>query len=303
MKFSWIYDLPTSLQVKSFLKTKGISRSLLAKIKFHGGKIEVNKTEVTVRYLLKNEDNVQITIPNEAPHETTIPVDIPIDIVYEDDHYLVVNKPYGVASVPSQVHPEGTMANRVKGYYVRQGYANQVIHIVTRLDRDTTGLMLFAKHGYAHALMDVQLRAKEVQKKYIALIMGQFEKSEHGFIDAPIARTTDSIITRRAHSSGKEALTEYWVKESFTEATLVDIELHTGRTHQIRVHFAHIGHPLMGDDLYGGIKNSWVTRQALHCRELNFIHPFTNEKISLKLDNPEDMAQWLHQHNQQEVNS
>lgn len=303
MKFSWIYDLPTSLQVKSFLKTKGISRSLLAKIKFHGGKIEVNETEVTVRYLLKSNDSVRITIPDEAPHETTVPIDIPIEIVYEDQHYLVVNKPYGVASVPSQVHPEGTMANRVKGYYVRQGYANQVIHIVTRLDRDTTGLMLFAKHGYAHALMDVQLRAKELKKKYTALIMGQLSKGEHGFIDAPIARTTDSIITRRAHESGKEALTEYWVKESFPQATLVDIQLHTGRTHQIRVHFTHIGHPLMGDDLYGGEKNEWIVRQALHCRKLNFVHPFTNEKISLNLEHPEDIVQWLHHHKQQEVNS
>jgi len=302
MKFSWIYDLPTSLQVKSFLKTKGISRNLLAKIKFHGGKIEVNEIEVTVRYLLKKNDSVQITIPNEAPHETTVPIDIPIDIVYEDQHYLVVNKPYGVASIPSQVHPESTMANRVKGYYVRQGYVDQVIHIVTRLDRDTTGLMLFAKHSYAHALMDVQLRSKEIQKKYTALIKGQLDEGEHGFIDAPIARTVDSIITRRAHSSGKEALTEYWVKKSFPQATLVDIQLHTGRTHQIRVHFTHIGHPLMGDDLYGGEKNNWIVRQALHCNELNFIHPFTNEKISLKLDHPEDIAQWLHQHKQQEVN-
>ena len=293
MKFSWTYQSSEKQQVKTFLGTKGISRSLLAKVKFQGGKITVNNQIENVLYYLQKSDVVEITIPDEKGHDTTIPIDIPIDIVYEDANFLVVNKPFGVASIPSKVHPAGTMANRVKGYYVKQGYKNQVIHIVTRLDRDTTGLMLFAKHGYAHALLDKELRKKQLHKKYIALLTGKLKENQHGIIEAPIARPKDSIIKRIVHPDGKMALTEYWVREEFEEATLVDIQLHTGRTHQIRVHFTYIGNPLMGDDLYGGEWNQWVKRQALHCRELDFIDPFTQEKIILEADYPDDIAEWL----------
>ncbi|WP_034550764.1 RluA family pseudouridine synthase [Carnobacterium funditum] len=297
MKFNWIYESSEKQQVKTFLRTKGISRGLLAKIKFQGGKIEVNHREENAVYYLEDKDQVDITIPDEKGYDTTMPIDIPIDIIYEDAHFLIVNKPYGVASIPSKVHPKGTMANRVKGYYVRENYIDQVIHIVTRLDRDTTGLMLFAKHGYAHALLDKELKLKQLHKKYVALVTGKITDELHGKIEAPIGRPEDSIIRRIVHPKGKTALTEYWVKERYNQATLVDVQLHTGRTHQIRVHFAHIGFPLMGDDLYGGEKNEWIKRQALHCRELDFIHPFTHKKIVLEADYPEDISEWLKHNN------
>ncbi len=293
MKFNWIYESPEKQQVKTFLRTKGISRGLLAKIKFQGGRIEVNYREENAVHYLEDKDRIDITIPDEIGHDTTVPIDIPIDIIYEDEHILVVNKPYGVASIPSKIHPKETMANRVKGYYVRQNYIDQVIHIVTRLDRDTTGLMLFARHGYAHALLDKELKMKQLHKKYVALVSGKLTSESHGIIQEPIGRPEDSIIRRIVHPKGKAALTEYWVKERYTQATLVDIQLHTGRTHQIRVHFSHIGYPLMGDDLYGGEKNKFIKRQALHCCELDFIHPFTKEKIILKADYPEDISEWL----------
>lgn len=293
MKFSWIYESSEKQQVKTFLRTKGISRGLLAKIKFQGGKIEVNQQIENAVHYLKDKDCVEITIPDEIGHDTTVPVDIPIDIVYEDEHILVVNKPYGVASIPSKVHPNGTMANRVKGYYVRENYIDQVIHIVTRLDRDTTGLMLFAKHGYAHALLDKELKLKQLHKKYVALVSGKMTEPLHGTIEARIGRPEDSIIRRIVHPKGKLALTEYWINKTYDHATLVDIQLHTGRTHQIRVHFSHIGYPLMGDDLYGGEHNQWVKRQALHCRELDFVHPFTQKKIILEADYPEDISNWI----------
>ena len=291
MKFSWIYPLKESYQVKTFLRTKGVSRGLLAKVKFQGGKITVNHQEVNAIFYLKENDVVEMTVPDEEGYETTFPAEHPIEIVYEDEHYLIVNKPYGVVSIPSQVHPEGSMANRVKGYYCRQNYKDQVVHIVTRLDRDTTGLMLFAKHGYAHALMDEALRSRTLLKRYTALVTGNVAK-DHGKIEAPIGRPTDSIIKRIVTPNGRAALTEYWVKERYHEATLVDIQLHTGRTHQIRVHFAHLGHPLVGDDLYGGVHDQWLRRQALHCHELQFIHPFTNEKTLVTAPYPIDMQQW-----------
>lgn len=296
MKFSWIYEEKESHQVKQFLRTKGVSRGLLAKVKFQGGKIEVNgHVENAIRYL-KEGDQVTITIPDEEGYETTVPVDNPIEIVYEDEHYLIVNKPYGVVSIPSQLSPEQSMANRVKGYYHRQNYSDQVVHIVTRLDRDTTGLMLFAKHGYAHALMDQVLQSKKLVKRYLALVTGEMNETDHGLIEEPIGRPPDSIIKRIVRPDGKFALTEYWVKARYPDATLVDIQLHTGRTHQIRVHFAHIGHPLVGDDLYGGVHNQWMTRQALHCQELQFIHPFTNEEMQIKAPYPEDIGRWMEAH-------
>ncbi|MGX7420172.1 RluA family pseudouridine synthase [Carnobacterium gallinarum] len=293
MKFSWQYLEKESHQVKQFLRTKGVSRGLLAKIKFQGGKIEVNNQVENAIHYLTYGDQVTITTPDEEGYETTVAVDNPIEIIYEDDHYLIVNKPYGVVSIPSQLSPQQSMANRVKGYYCRQAYIDQVVHIVTRLDRDTTGLMLFAKHGYAHALMDQELREKKLVKRYLALVTGTMDGADHGKIEAPIGRPPDSIIKRIVRSDGKYALTEYWVKKRYSDATLVDIQLHTGRTHQIRVHFAHSGHPLVGDDLYGGVHNQWIQRQALHCQELQFIHPFTQEKMQIKAPYPEDIGHWI----------
>lgn len=292
MKFSWIYDLEETLQVKTFLKSQGVSRGLLAKVKFQGGKIEVDQNVVNARYLLEKGNAIELTVPDESGHDTTVPVDIPIEIVYEDEHLLIVNKPSGAASTPSKLHPETSMANRVKGYFIKMGYADQVIHIVTRLDRDTTGLMLFAKHGYAHALMDQALRKQQIKKTYAALVTGRLQK-KHGHISAPIGRSNDSIITRTVTPEGKPAMTEYWINETFEEATLVDIQLHTGKTHQIRVHFTHIGHPLIGDELYGGTGNQWIRRQALHCVQLAFSHPFTNENMVVYADLPADISEWL----------
>ncbi|SER93761.1 23S rRNA pseudouridine1911/1915/1917 synthase [Isobaculum melis] len=293
MKFSWTYENEEAIQVKQFLRTKDISRALLAKIKFNGGLILVNDIEKNAIYFLKKGDQVTVVIPDEAGHETTIPVHLPIDIVYEDEHLLIVNKPSGVASITSQVHPSGTMANRVKGYYVAQNYPNQVIHIVTRLDRDTTGLMLFAKHGYAHAKMDIQLRKKQMTKKYQALISGSIPEGTHQMIDAPIGRVEGSLMERQVRPDGKVAQTEFWVASCFEEGTLVDIQLHTGRTHQIRVHFAAIHHPLIGDDLYGGKNQEPVERQALHCAKLVFHHPFTGELLTIESPLPQDMQGWL----------
>ena len=280
MQFQYIYEKTAGQQLKYFLKEQGISKGLLAKIKFQGGQIAVNGQIENVLYQLKVQDVVQITIPDEGEHETVLLDETPIDIVYEDAHLLVVNKPANVASIPAQYHPNGTMANRVKAYYKRQNYANQVIHVVTRLDRDTSGLMVFAKHGFAHAKLDVQLRNKQFVKRYQALVTGEIAQLQnHALIDLPIARDYDSLLKRKIDDSGKQAKTEYWLEKQNQELALVDIQLHTGRTHQIRVHFAAIGCPLRGDELYGGLVDETMNRQALHCYELQFTHPFTQETL------------------------
>lgn len=292
--YEWNYMEEQPILLRTFLRNQGVSKRLLAKIKFHGGKICLNGVEENVLVHLKMGDHIRITVPDEGEHETTTPVDIPIKIVYEDEHLLIVDKPAGVASIPSRKNPHLSMANRVKGYYQRQKYADQVIHIVTRLDRDTTGLMLFAKNRYTHALFDQQLRAKKVNRFYYALtsITANLNE-EHGFIEAPIGRTDDSIITREVREEGKEALTEYWKEEVFAQGQLFRIQLHTGRTHQIRVHFTHVGAPLIGDTLYGGEVDSIVKRQALHCKELSFIHPFTKEEMKFETGFPNDFQEWI----------
>ena len=291
MQFQYIYEKTEGQQLKYFLKEQGISKGLLAKIKFQGGQIAVNGRIENVLYQLKAQDVVQITIPDEGEHETVLLDETPIDIVYEDAHILVVNKPANVASIPAQYHPNGTMANRVKAYYKRQNYANQVIHVVTRLDRDTSGLMVFAKHGFAHAKLDVQLRNKQFVKRYQALVTGEIAQLQnHAFIDLPIARDYDSLLKRKIDDSGKQAKTEYWLEKQNQELALVDIQLHTGRTHQIRVHFAAIGCPLRGDELYGGLVDETMNRQALHCYELQFRHPFTQEVLHFTQALPKDMA-------------
>lgn len=299
MEFCYQYNQVESKQLKSFLKEQGISKGLLAKIKFQGGLIQVNNQVQNVLYQLQTGDQVKITIPAEGEHETVLLDETPIDIVYEDDHLLVVNKPAGISSIPAQYHPNHTMANRVKAYYKRQGYENQVIHVVTRLDRDTSGLMVFAKHGFCHAKLDVQLRQKQMIKKYQALVTGQIAQlQDHGVIDLPIARDLTSLLKRKIDANGQKAKTEYWLEQRNQKLALVDIQLHTGRTHQIRVHFSAVGCPLRGDEMYGGIVDEMMPRQALHCYELTFKHPFTEEILHFHLPLPSDMQNLVDQLNQ-----
>lgn len=290
MEFTYHYLRQEPQLVKYFLKEQGISKGLLAKIKFQGGAIFVNQEEQNVLFSLEQNDRVTIVIPNEGEHETMLLDETPIEIVYEDAHLLIVNKPAGVSSIPAQYHPNGTMANRVKAYYRQQQYPNQVIHVVTRLDRDTSGLMLFAKHGFAHAKMDVQLREKKVVKKYQALVAGNIAGlSAHGEINQPIARDLTSLLKRKVAPDGKPARTEYWLAQQNRHWALVDIQLHTGRTHQIRVHFSAIGCPLLGDDMYGGNMDLGIDRQALHCCQLQFLHPFTQAPMAFDCPLAQDM--------------
>ena len=285
MRFEFIAD--EHVKVKTFLRKHEVSKGLLAKIKFRGGDIRVNGQSQIATYLLDIGDQVVIDIPPEEGFETLEAIDYPLDILFEDDHFLILNKPFGVASIPSVNH-SNTIANFIKGYYVKQVYENQQVHIVTRLDRDTSGLMLFAKHGYAHARLDKQLQKKSIVKRYFALVKGAGVIEPEGNIIAPIAREEDSIITRRVAKGGKYAHTEYKIIASYGDIHLVDIRLHTGRTHQIRVHFSHIGFPLLGDDLYGGSLEHGIQRQALHCHFLSFYHPFLEEQLEISSPLPDD---------------
>lgn len=290
MELRYIVEDLSHPRLREFLKAQGISKGLLAKIKFQGGKIFVNGKEENVLYQIKIKDEIIVHVPKEKPHETVLLDETPIDILYEDRDFLVVNKPSGVASIPAQYHPNKTMANRVKNYFVKNNYENQVVHIVTRLDKDTSGVMLFAKHGLAHALLDQELRKKAVEKIYYAFVSGEVHTlKDHALIEGKITRDVTSLLKRKVDlEEGKDALTEYWLEKRNEALGKVKIKLHTGRTHQIRVHFAHIHCPLLGDELYGGAE-TLIKRQALHCGQLSFYHPFKKELMTFTSKFPDDI--------------
>lgn len=285
----WVIEKEYSgMLIRDYLKTvHGFSRRIIKTVKFDGGEIMVNGEPQTVRYDLAVGDILTVSFPPEKVGPGVLPEDIKLAIVYEDDALIVIDKPSGMATIPSFHHPSGTVANGVLAHYVKN-YIPYTIHVVTRLDRDTSGLVLIAKHRYGHSLLAASQRSGNVRRKYKAIVEGTMDQPE-GVIDASIDRKAGSIIERAVSDTGKRAITHYKVLNSFQDYSLVEIELETGRTHQIRVHFSHIGHPLAGDDLYGGSK-VWIQRQALHCCELELEHPVTKEIIQLQSQLPDDIS-------------
>lgn len=288
---TWEINLSASGSlIRDFLKEQGISKTALTDIKFKGGGIFVNDTEVNVRFRLNANDKLKIIFPKEEPSQGIKPEKIPLSILYEDQYVLVVNKPAGMSSIPSREHPSGSLANALIGYYDEIG-VSATAHIVTRLDRDTSGLVLIAKHRHVHHLLSQQQKMGQVTRKYEAFASGRITK-DSGKIVQSIARKKESIIEREVHPEGQYACTNYWVINRYPSFTHLLLQLETGRTHQIRVHLSWLGHPLLGDDLYGGPLEP-LTRQALHCREVSFYHPFIQQKCQFTAPLPQDMNEIL----------
>lgn len=276
--------------IKDFLQEKDISKTALTDIKFKGGFIAVNGKEETVRYTLKKGDTLLVGFPEEIPSDGIIAEELPLEILFEDEFIIVVNKQAGMSTIPSREHPQGSLANALIGYYQRIGL-KATTHIVTRLDRDTSGIVLVAKHRHIHHLLSKQQKAGQLNREYEAFAEGLLE-DDNGIISEPIARKKDSIIEREVRPDGQYACTHFEVIQRFQTFTHVSLKLETGRTHQIRVHMSYFGHPLLGDDLYGG-KLNLVKRQALHCRRLSFFHPIINKELVFKQKLPEDMRRLL----------
>ncbi|WP_458414293.1 RluA family pseudouridine synthase [Schinkia sp. CFF1] len=268
------------------LKEKGISKRALVDIKFQGGDILLNGEHVTVRKSLQAGDYLVIQFPTEVRNDGITPENIPISIVYEDEYILIINKQPFMASIPSREHQSGTLANALIHYYNKIGLPS-TIHIVNRLDRDTSGLMIVAKNSFVHSLFALEQKRKSIHREYTAVVHGVVEH-DIGTIDAPIGRKEESIIEREVRNDGQHAVTHYEVKQRFSDRTLVSLKLETGRTHQIRVHMSSIGHPLMGDDLYGG-KRDLIARQALHSKCVMFYHPLLEREFAFTVPLPDDM--------------
>lgn len=289
--FEWeVAENEDNVLLREYIKGQGISRAALTDIKFNGGDIFVNEERQTVRYVVSQGDKVKVCFPIEKRSEEMMAENMPLSIVYEDDYVLVINKPSNLATIPSREHPTGTLANGLLFYY-DQHHIPSTVHIVTRLDKDTSGLLLVAKNRFVHHMLSQQHKEKNVKRVYRAIVHGKLP-TNMGTIDAPIGRKVTSIIEREVRADGQKAVTHYQVEKAFDDMTLVKVILETGRTHQIRVHFAHLGHPLVGDDLYGGQVDK-LKRQALHSAELTFYHPFFKKSMTFQSALPEDMEELI----------
>lgn len=281
------------LMIREYLQqVQGFSRRILKAVKYDGGEILVNEMPQMVRFRLAAGDNLQVQFPPEIIGPTMKPEVMPLVIVYEDDAIIVIEKQAGIATIPSMNHSSGSIANGLLAYY-QQNNIPFTVHIVTRLDRDTSGLMLIAKHRYSHSLLARSQKAGGVKRQYQAIVEGKLPE-RLGMINKPIGRKDGSIIERRVTETGKQAITHYQVIQESVDHSLLDVTLETGRTHQIRVHFADMGHPLAGDNLYGGLSNH-MKRQALHCHRIEFEHPFTKQVLKFESEIPEDMDRLINQ--------
>ena len=225
-------------------------------------------------------DIIGVRLPEESndfPAE-----DIPLDVIYEDDDLLIINKQPGIIVHPTKGHPEHTIANGLMKY-MADTKQNFKIRFANRIDMDTSGIIVVAKNANAQNALASQMRRGTVKKKYIALVEG-IVAEDHFEIDLPIGRPDPISIQRTVmYEGGKDALTEVDVLERYEAHTLVEVTLHTGRTHQIRVHLSHIGHPIAGDALYGG-SDELIGRQALHAHYIEFDHPFTHDRVNFEAD-------------------
>ena len=263
------------------MRVCGISSTLWKRIK-HSGTFAVNGvSEIAARTMLRAGDIVSYELPIIS---SVIPEQLPLAIIYEDEDLLVLDKPAGQLVHPTTREAHGTVANAVLGLYEARSMSLD-FHPCHRLDRNTTGLLLIAKHPevqYQIAKQDALVR------EYLALIEGSLTPAE-GTINAPIARALPSIILRCVSPDGKPARTHYRTERTDGRHSLLRLRLETGRTHQIRVHLAHLGHPLLGDDLYGGSMDE-ITRHALHSARLTLTHPRTGERLTIEAPLPMDMA-------------
>ncbi|WP_422123732.1 RluA family pseudouridine synthase [Planococcus sp. X10-3] len=273
--------------LREALQSWGISKRTLASVKYGGGQILVNGNEVTVRHPLEVGDAVTVVFPLEELGKGLQAENGDLQIVYEDEALLIVDKPPLQNTIPSREHPLGSLANLVAGHFESHRIP-ATLHIVTRLDRDTSGLVCIAKNRHIHHMLSVQQQEKKMSRRYDAFVHGLMEQEEFT-ITAPIGRKNSSIIEREVREDGQFAETEVKLLKAYANFSHVELKLNTGRTHQIRVHLAHIGQPLIGDDLYGGTREM-IRRQALHCRKLEMIHPVTGRALSFESPNREDMA-------------
>lgn len=272
----------------------GLTRSQATRL-IESGEVAVNGRAVSKSYKLAGGEDIAVTLPEPEPVET-VPQDIPLDVVYEDADVIVVNKPSGMVVHPAPGHPDGTLVNALLyhcagtlsgvGGALRPG-------IVHRIDRDTSGLIIAAKNDAAHQYLSAQLADHTLARTYECIVVGAL-REDRGTVDAPIARHPTGRKRMAVVAGGREAVTHWEVIARYPGYTHVRCRLETGRTHQIRVHMAYIGHPILGDTVYGAKKEvPGLTGQCLHAVGLRFLHPRTHEVVELSCPLPEEFTRML----------
>lgn len=291
-------------QLKSILKNKLYISNILRYNLIKFNKITVNGNICFPNLILKQNDEIKVILDNDTDLKTDTynfyekfpAYNFNLDILYEDEYLLIINKPANIEIHPCATNHEKTLSNAVFNYLRKQNILN--IHIVTRLDKNTTGICIFAKHKYIQELFVRKKEQINLQKIYTAIVNGII-KNDHGIIEKNIVRDDNSIILRKTCTSnyGEYAKTEYFVtcRNYDKNYSVVNVILHTGKTHQIRVHFTSINHPLLGDSLYSNdehIKEN-IQRQALHCNKIIFNHPILQKELTIISDIPEDMKKLI----------
>ena len=267
---------------------RDISRTAIQRM-IEEGNILVNGNKVKTSYKVLDKD--LITIQKEEPKETDlVPQDIPLNIIYEDDDMLIINKEKGMVVHPGAGNPDGTLVNAIMakckdslsgiGGKIRPG-------VVHRIDKDTSGLVIIAKNDKTHINISEQIKNREVEKTYLALVRGNIKENE-AVVNMPIGRSTKDRKKMAVDKKGKEAITEFKVLQRYDGFTYIEVKIKTGRTHQIRVHMAEIGYPIVGDEVYSNGRNPFgIKGQMLHAAKLGFIHPTTKKKVEFEAPLPE----------------
>jgi 23S rRNA pseudouridine1911/1915/1917 synthase len=302
------YTVPASedgLELRAILQRRlFISRKLLSRLKQTEQGITVNGERRYISHRVREGDLVEVRMEEETSDDI-LPQYIPVEVIYEDEHLLIVNKPAGLIVHPTTGHWSNTLANGIVHMWQERGLRIR-FRPIHRLDKETSGVLAVAKNPYVHQHVSEQMKAGTVEKEYEALVLGAVSPAS-GTVDAPIDRNPDSPHFRIVTPAGYPSVTHYRVLERFKDATFLSIRLETGRTHQIRVHMAHLGHPLLGDAMYGpeaGVpaglpcgpgagEQMVLKRQALHAARLSFSHPVTRERLVFKAPLPSDLLDIL----------
>lgn len=276
------------LRVEQFLRRKRYSGQNLSEIKRMPKSILVNGVHYYMRQELSKGDHLQVRICETKNSEKIPPTNLPLDIIYEDEDLLVLNKPAGMPIHPSLNNYTNSMANALAYYFQSQGKPF-IFRCCNRLDRDTSGLTIVSKHLVSGSILSDMTKYREVHREYLAIARGSVTPSK-GTIQAPLGRKEGTIIERTVDwEHGEDAVTHYKVVKEANGHSLVSLRLETGRTHQIRIHMKYLGYPLIGDYLYNP-DMEYMTRQALHSHHMEFTHPITGEHMSFTAPLPEDMA-------------